>query len=409
MAVVQIDPTSNTTYVITGDDDTYVLHPARFIYTTASPTIHVTAAATGNGLVIHGSLGTPGDDAAILIEGQDTSLTIAKRGFISAKYGIEVDGVSSDIVNRGLVSVDDLAFFLSDSTGRFRNYGEITTGSLGYAVNQSASSGSFLVENYGLIAGYAAFVLEAPELVVNLGKTSELRGSIGLLVNSDAGDTAKITNDGLIATSAGYSYNNTGDGRDVFVNRGTVHGQIFLGAGDDRLIDKGVILSFVTGGSGDDTFILRRHVSIIEGASGGTDSVRIGVTFGLTAEVENLRLTGKKNADATGNGEANIINGNSGNNVIAGGTAADTLSGGGGRDTFLYAKFDGGDTITDFRQGQDRIRIEGFTQFDSFGDLDFVKSGEDVRISFADENGADFILVENQKIGDFDKGDFLFG
>jgi Ca2+-binding RTX toxin-like protein len=170
-----------------------------------------------------------------------------------------------------------------------------------------------------------------------------------------------------------------------------------------------VILSFVTGGSGDDTFILRRHVSIIEGASGGTDSVRIGVTFGLTAEVENLRLTGKKNADATGNGEANIINGNSGNNVIAGGTAADTLSGGGGRDTFLYAKFDGGDTITDFRQGQDRIRIEGFTQFDSFGDLDFVKSGEDVRISFADENGADFILVENQKIGDFDKGDFLFG
>jgi Ca2+-binding RTX toxin-like protein len=365
--------------------------------------------ATENRLDIHGTLGTPGSDPAIGIHGEDTRLSIAKSGFISAVLGVEVDGVSSNIVNRGLVSVDNVGFFLDDSAGRLVNYGHITTASLGTAVSQSAASGKFTVENHGVIGGYVAFQLEAPELVVKLGETSEIHSSIGMLIHSTAGQTAKITNDGLMSNVAGYAYNNIGDGEDVILNRGTIYGDIILHEGDDRFTDKGKFLGELSGGGGNDTFILRRATEIVELAAGGTDTVKIGRSFALDANIENLVALGGKNATLTGNDSANTIKGNAGNNVIAGGVAADILTGGGGKDTFVYAKFDGGDTITDFKQGQDGIRIEGFTQFTSFGDLDIVKSGKDVRISFADENGADFILVENQKVADFDKGDFLFG
>ncbi|CAN7437246.1 hypothetical protein [Rhizobium sp. LjRoot254] len=409
MAVTHIDTSQDFTYSITGDDNTYILDPAIVIYTTNSPSILVIPGATGNRLDIRGTLGTPGDDPAIGIYGADTRLLIAKSGFVGAKVGVEVDGVSSNIVNGGLVSVDDIGFFLDNSAGRFVNHGTITAGSLGYAISQSATSGTFTAENHGVIAGYVAFHLEAPELIVKLGKTSEIHSSIGMLVHSTAGQTAEITNDGLMSNAAGYAYNNIGDGKDIILNRGTIYGDIILHEGDDRFTDKGKFLGELSGGGGNDTFVLRRASEIVELAAGGTDTVKIGTSFALDPNVENLIALGGRNTTLTGNDSANIIKGNAGNNVIAGGEGADTLTGGAGKDTFVYAKFDGGETITDFKQGQDRIRIEGFTQYDSFGDLDFVKSGNDVRISFADENGADFILVENQKIGDFDKADFLFG
>ncbi|UVC10302.1 hypothetical protein IHQ71_06770 [Rhizobium sp. TH2] len=399
-----------TTFTINQSGNIYIFLPDSWVYTASDPAVHVTGAAGGNVLRIRGTIGSAsGSDPALDVDAEDTRIVIEKSGNITAQIGIGLEDVSADIINNGFISGDLTGILLDGSVGRLINNGQIAAASASsYAVSQSTASGDFHLENHGVISGYGGLALEAGELTVTLGRSSRIYGVIGMLVSSQSGDTAEVVNHGLMSNAAGYAYN-SGAGRDTFTNRGTIFGDINFGGGDDRFIDKGRFEGYISGGTGDDLFVLRKGILVDENIGGGTDSIRIGVTFTLPEEVENLRLTGSRNANATGNADANIMIGNAGDNRIAGGTAADTLSGGGGRDTFIYAKFDGGDTITDFKQGQDRIRIEGFTQFNSFADLDFIKSGNNVRISFADENGADFILVENQKIGDFDKADFLFG
>ncbi|CAK0774718.1 hypothetical protein CCP2SC5_650016 [Azospirillaceae bacterium] len=83
--------------------------------------------------------------------------------------------------------------------------------------------------------------------------------------------------------------------------------------------------------------------------------------------VRNLHLSGSENIDGTGNRKNNIITGNSGTNTLSGGDGNDTLVGregndtligGYGEDVFRYVSTsDGGDSITDFQRGLDKIQI----------------------------------------------------
>ena len=58
----------------------------------------------------------------------------------------------------------------------------------------------------------------------------------------------------------------------------------------------------------------------------------------------------------TGTSGADVINGTPGDDRITGGPGADTLTGGGGANLFVYTSvLDGGDTITDFQPGTDKI------------------------------------------------------
>jgi Ca2+-binding RTX toxin-like protein len=90
-------------------------------------------------------------------------------------------------------------------------------------------------------------------------------------------------------------------------------------------------------------------------------------TFTLSANVENLTLTGAAAISGSGNTLNNVITGNSGNNslngaggndTLIGGAGADLLTGGVGVDVFVAALTDsqiatGIDTITDFLIGTD--------------------------------------------------------
>jgi len=100
---------------------------------------------------------------------------------------------------------------------------------------------------------------------------------------------------------------------------------------------------------------------------GGIDLVTASVSFTLSANVDNLTLTGSAAIDGTGSNLDNLITGNTGANVLSGGEGndtligglgADTLTGGAGSDTFRFVTTgDGGDTITDFVSGTDKIYI----------------------------------------------------
>lgn len=105
-------------------------------------------------------------------------------------------------------------------------------------------------------------------------------------------------------------------------------------AGNDWL-DGNAGNDILIGGAGDDTYVFDGADTLTEQADGGVDTVRSSVTYTLTAQFENLTLTGSSSINGTGNGSANVIVGNSGINALTGGGGNDFLDGGQG-DDWLY-------------------------------------------------------------------------
>ncbi|MBI3350385.1 MAG: hypothetical protein HY020_24645 [Burkholderiales bacterium] len=100
----------------------------------------------------------------------------------------------------------------------------------------------------------------------------------------------------------------------------------------------------MTGGAGNDSYIVdNAGDTVVEGANGGTDGVQSSVTHTLSANVENLTLTGGAAINGSGNALDNQITGNAAANTLDGGDGNDTLTGGGGADTLLGGN--GDDTL----------------------------------------------------------------
>ena len=79
-----------------------------------------------------------------------------------------------------------------------------------------------------------------------------------------------------------------------------------------------------------------------------------------------------------------------------------------GADIFAGANGSNLDTITDFTNGSDRIRLAGYTNFDSFSDLVIRQQGRNTVIDFGTETTGDRIIILNATVGQFDTSDFQF-
>jgi Ca2+-binding RTX toxin-like protein len=90
------------------------------------------------------------------------------------------------------------------------------------------------------------------------------------------------------------------------------------------------------GGGGDNYFVNSAGDVVVEAAGAGRDAVNSSINYTLTQHVEDLKLAGVGNIDATGNTLANRIAGNAGDNVINGKAGADVLRGNGGADSFVF-------------------------------------------------------------------------
>jgi Ca2+-binding RTX toxin-like protein/pimeloyl-ACP methyl ester carboxylesterase len=109
-----------------------------------------------------------------------------------------------------------------------------------------------------------------------------------------------------------------------------------FGNNANDVLDGGTGADNLCGGSGDDTYVVDAVGDLVtESFNQGTDTVQSSITYTLTANVENLTLTGTAAINGTGNTLNNVLIGNSAANILDGGTDADILIGGLGNDTYV--------------------------------------------------------------------------
>jgi Ca2+-binding RTX toxin-like protein len=151
---------------------------------------------------------------------------------------------------------------------------------------------------------------------------------------------------------------------------------------------------------------------VTERANEGTDHVISSVSYALSANVENLTLSGAAAINGTGNELDNVITGNGAVNTLTGGLGKDTLTGGLGADTFDFnalaesAVGANCDTITDFVCGTDKIDLStidaivgGGTADDAFAFIDTAAFSGAGQLRF--ENGVLYGNVDADLAADF--------
>ena len=401
----------SATYTVSAAGNRHILSSRAAIVVNDGNGMTVAAGATGNTLRIDGQILARGDNHGIRSFADDTTVRITADGSVRGVDGVTVTGNNARIVNDGHVAGAGAGLVVGGTAGSITNNGTVT--GLMYGITLvDFNAESFTIRNNGTVAAETGMFLAGMDVTVELGAGSVIRGgAFGIAASTTLGASIDVTNAGRILVAGGTAINGVDGGDDRIVNSGRIVGDVTLRGGNDTFIDRGgSVAGRVDGGRGDDSYVLKSGLDVFEGANGGYDTVKAAVSYSLQGrgEIEALRLTGKKNIEAIGNALDNVLTGNKGDNRIDGSAGDDMLTGGKGRDVFVFAALNGTDTIADFEQGRDRIEIEGFDVFNRFKDLDIRQEGRDVVIDFSAERAGDMLVIENARVKDFDKGDFIF-
>jgi parallel beta-helix repeat protein len=179
--------------------------------------------------------------------------------------------------------------------------------------------------------------------------------------------------------------------------------------GANRL-DGGTGIDTLDGGAGNDTYVFRSGDILTEATGAGWDRVESAIAARLGANFEALVLTGSASVQGVGNGLGNWMVGNDGANRLVGMQGNDTLTGGAGTDTFIFRTGDGDDRVTDFDAVgtvHDLLHLRSVKAITGFNDL-MENHARQWEAGVMITAGNDRILLEDVRLADLDRGDFVF-
>jgi Ca2+-binding RTX toxin-like protein len=204
----------------------------------------------------------------------------------------------------------------------------------------------------------------------------------------------------LLLTGAS-AINATGNSLDNLLTGNSANNTLTGSSGNDTL-DGGLGNDTMIGGTGNDTYVTNVTTDVItENANEGIDAVQSAVTYTLSANLENLTLTGTSAINGTGNAIANTLIGNTGVNTLAGAEGNDIYDGGAGNDafsdtsttssdTYRWGVGVGSDTLTDAGGTLDHVDLfAGITK----AQLKFVKNVNNLELSVIGQ--ADKLVINN--------------
>jgi trimeric autotransporter adhesin len=287
------------------------------------------------GSAAHDTLtGSTGSDNILASDGNDTLYGLAGHDRLDGGSGsdIMIGGIGDDVYyvdTIGDVVVENL------NEGTDTVYTAITY-TVGINVENLILTGSLAINGTGnslnnmLTGNSAANILAGgagdDTYFVSTGDTvteASNAGTDSVFSNVTWTLSANVENLTLVDNNA---INGTGNTLNNVITGNNAANTLNGGGGADTLL----------GGAGNDIYVVDNVGDVVtEYLGAGSDLVQSSITYALSANVENLTLTGSAVINGTGNELANLLTGNSANNLLTGGAGDDTLNGGTGDDTML--------------------------------------------------------------------------
>ncbi|MDA8254092.1 MAG: hypothetical protein M0Z99_00375 [Betaproteobacteria bacterium] len=279
------------------------------------------------GLGVDTLIGSVGDDTYIVDNVGDLMIELAGEGVDTVKAGVSYT-LAAHVENLTLTGTGDI-----DATGN-----ELDNQLVGNAGDNRLDGGA----GADVMAG-------------GRGNDIYVVDQVGDVVTENAAEGIDTVISGIDYALGANVENLTLSGTGNLHGTGNELDNVIVGNVGNNVLDGGAGADTLAGGAGDDTYVVDNvGDTVIEAADAGTDAVFASVTYTLSANVENLTLTGSANIDGTGNALANVLTGNAGANRLDGGTGADVMAGGAGDDTYVVDN--AGDLVREFfGEGTDSV------------------------------------------------------
>jgi VCBS repeat-containing protein len=270
--------------------------------------------------------GGTGDDTYIVDDAGDSVIENAGEGTDLVQAGISYT-LTDNVENLTLTGAG-----ATNGTGNALD--NVITGNNGANVLSGLDGNDTLIGNGGndTLDGGAG----ADNMQGGIGNDTYVVDNVGDVVTEAANAGTDTVQSSIDYTLTANVENLTLTGTADLHGTGNALANTIIGNSGANVIDGGAGVDTMSGGAGDDTYIVDNSADVVvETAGGGNDTVYASATYTLSANVENLVLTGTSSINGTGNAGDNTITGNDGNNVLSGGGGADVMQGGAGNDTYV--------------------------------------------------------------------------
>jgi serralysin len=333
MAINPISADTSTTIVANTFGDIWVVENDVDV-TTSGKAIDGTGSNGYKTFLIYGNL--IAQDKGIALGTNSNIYGGHNRVFISSAGSIYSNGHAIDslggqlhLSNEGSLFSTTSAIFALDGYNTINNSGTINSAISGDGII-TAGNGNLIVNSGSVIAS----------------STSAYDGAID--IDSVAGEANRLVNNGELAGQVNAVVGRGGD--ETVVNRGTMDGNVVLGAGNDVLRNAGDVSGDVDLGTGNDLF---------KGWDGTVDG-------SIHGRAGNDTIIGGISDDAIfGDSGNDVLKGGQGDDTLNGGPGRDLMRGGAGLDTFDFNKTSDSavgaqrDHILDFSKADDVIDVAG--------------------------------------------------